>query len=153
MNGIFELGEFDKKFGWPVDGFSDYMAVEYANSKLSSIGIDAETPGKIRLIEYLEKRNAELNEIFAEICVDRNRFYARVVELERTNTELQKRLHLESRMPDGVAYQLAHARLTELERMIEEAPVIYGDNRLAWDRQQDALDTHRARLVQIEEVK
>lgn len=98
-------------------------------------------------------------------------------ENERLNKVLAPRLkivrELKALFPDaGVADELLSfpeigtdmlmERLTKLQKEIEDAPTFYGrkfpDSSWAkglwsWDEDKDPMDTHRAKLVRIEEIK
>lgn len=106
MNPLFE----------PADGVENVngirvISIERANEKCASLGIDAETPGKLKRLER----------------------YEQVVSYKTVENVLSKDL----------------ARLAELEKMIADAPLVYGYK----SRQPAPVDTHRARLIAIEEIK
>lgn len=151
---IFEAGDF---VDWGQTYHLPNAAARIANAKLSSLGIDAETPEKLKRLEHLEKIATSLEgnalayqRMDAEFELLKRNFNSLTNKMEEERAEIAPLLE----------------RLSELERMIAEGPIVYancmrtfGDSDpyvfeldSDWSTEKSSQDTHRARLVQIESL-
>lgn len=188
MKNIFEPGDFQKS-AWGLAReilVTDKQAAELANAKLTSLGIDAETPEKLKRYEWridkmqktMEELKASLNSsayLLDRTRLERDKSEERVAELKRSvdswkreeanwiaqEMELKNRLsELEhQKSNDNGMLHLLSGKISELERMIAEAPMVYatpsdGSVTDIWETTyHDTRNaTHRARLVQIEPI-
>ena len=146
MKLIFEPGDFDKMSDNPAESYEE--AVDIANAKLTSLGIDAETPERLK---RLEEQVADLESALLAKSGE-------IGDAEHRGNTVD---YIYDKL-ENYSHQLSECckRLSELERMIAEAPVFYAqlnDGKIgpytSWHASpKDAYAfkaTHRARLVQI----
>lgn len=158
MKNIFEPGDFE--YLDITDKIRPKRPVESAmaaNAKLQSLGIDSETPGKLKRLEasaeLLERHIHAIRAVAFELGL-KSVIKSTDEMLILTGSELSasEMWQREYEYRDTLT-----ERLSDLERQIAEAPVMYcyksGENSLWFGSEQQAsVDTHRARLVRIEEL-
>jgi hypothetical protein len=156
-----------------VDGKYVYTKLGRAdniNAKLSSLGINAETPEKVKELQaslnasaYLLDKVRQERDLAEARLADAKSWtvgqYEHADRLEKRLAELESELKVaENNSAELHAlFLIERDRVAELERMIAEAPVYYcyRNATFGWAVNQHQTDshTHRARLVQIEEIK
>lgn len=153
------------------------ISIERANAKLSSLGIDAETPN---LIEALNRRCDDFKNALqtATQTFGRDRLFwreqtdlreKRLQELERDIQRLEAdnaEIHPKENLARAVKAEKektdlqrrlnnAVDRNIELERMLEEAPALVGESYHGpwWENAASKKDTHTAKLVDIKPIE